>query len=82
MKSHGSLPISPMSRSASGPPADRTVRHFNQVDLARRWNISERTLERWRWLKTGPAYIRIGGRVVYRLQDIETYEAGQLRTGK
>lgn len=52
-----------------------TTRHLNQIDLARRWRISERTLERWRWLREGPAYLKIGGRVAYRLEDIEAYEA-------
>jgi hypothetical protein len=57
---------------------DRSVRHFNQVDLSRRWNISPRTLERWRWLKQGPTYLKIGGRVVYRLEDIEAFEKAQI----
>ena len=39
--------------------------------------VFERTLERWRWLKTGPAYIKVGGRVVYALTDVEAYEAAQ-----
>jgi hypothetical protein len=47
--------------------------------LARRWNISPRTLERWRWLGTGPRYLKIGGRVVYRLDDIEAFEIAQLQ---
>jgi hypothetical protein len=54
------------------------VRHLHQVDLARRWKISPRTLERWRWLNQGPAYLKVGGRVVYRLSDIEAYEVAQL----
>jgi hypothetical protein len=52
--------------------------HLNQIELSRRWSISPRTLERWRWLKAGPRYLKIGGRVVYRLEDVEAYEAGQL----
>jgi hypothetical protein len=56
------------------------IRHLNQVDLSRRWGISPRTLERWRWLGQGPRYLKVGGRVVYRLADIEAYEAAQLRT--
>ena len=56
------------------------VRHLNQIELAERWNISKRTLERWRWIGEGPAYLKIGGRVVYRLEDIERYETEQLRT--
>lgn len=55
------------------------VRHLNQVELAARWTISHRTLERWRWTGEGPAFIKIGGRVVYRLEDVEAYEAAQLR---
>ena len=53
--------------------------HLNQVQLADRWNISPRTLERWRWAGEGPRYMKLGGRVVYRLVDIEAYEAQQLR---
>jgi hypothetical protein len=56
-----------------------SVRHLNQVELSRRWNISPRTLECWRWLGEGPAHLKIGGRVLYRLQDIEAFEATQLR---
>ena len=55
------------------------VRHFNQVELAARWNISPRTLERWRWTGDGPGYIKIGGRVVYPLQDVESFEQKQRR---
>ena len=43
-----------------------TTKHLNQTELSGRWNLSPRTLERWRWLKTGPAHLKIGGRVVYR----------------
>jgi hypothetical protein len=55
------------------------TQHLNQVELSRRWRISPRTLERWRWLGTGPPYAKIGGRVVYLLGDIEAYEAKQKR---
>jgi DNA-binding transcriptional MerR regulator len=54
--------------------------HFHQVELARRWKLSPRTLERWRWLGLGPRHIKIGGRVVYRLEDIEAYEADNMRS--
>ena len=55
------------------------LRHFNQVQLSRRWSLSPRTLERWRWLKAGPPFLKIGGRVVYRLEDVEKFEAAQMR---
>jgi len=32
-----------------------------------------------RWVGEGPVYMKIGGRVVYRLDDILAYEQAQLR---
>jgi hypothetical protein len=68
---------------AVGSSGDRNLspptQHLNQVELARRWRISPRTLERWRWSGHGPPYMKIGGRVVYRLADIEAFEAAQTR---
>jgi hypothetical protein len=57
-----------------------TVRHLHQVELARRWRVSPRTLERWRWLGQGPAYLKLGANVVYQLEDVLAYEAAQRRT--
>ena len=57
-----------------------TIKHLHQSELANRWALSMRTLERWRWLGFGPKYLKIGGRVVYRLEDIESYEAEQVRS--
>jgi len=54
------------------------IKHLNQIELADRWNINERTLERWRWTGEGPTYLKIGGRVVYRLEDVEAFEADNL----
>jgi hypothetical protein len=62
--------------------ADRLVRHLNQIDLSRRWKLSHRTLERWRWLRQGPNYLKIGGRIVYRIEDVEAFEAAQLQRPK
>jgi hypothetical protein len=68
-----------LSKQVTSQASDRPIRHLNQIDLARRWNVSPRTLERWRWLKTGPEYLKIGGHVVYRLDDIERYETRQVK---
>lgn len=54
------------------------VQHINQVELSRRWRLSPRTLERWRYRGTGPQYLKVGGRVVYRLDDIEAFEARRI----
>jgi predicted site-specific integrase-resolvase len=57
-----------------------STKHLNQRELAERWNISQRTLERWRWVGDGPQFLKLGGRVVYRVEDVERYEAEQLRS--
>jgi hypothetical protein len=54
------------------------LRHLSQLELARRWSISPRTLERWRWTGDGPRYIKLKGRVAYREADVEAYEAERL----
>jgi hypothetical protein len=54
------------------------MQHFDQKNLAKRWLISPRTLEQWRWQGRGPRYLKIGGRVVYRVSDIEAFEATNL----
>jgi predicted site-specific integrase-resolvase len=60
------------------------VRHLNQQELSNRLGISCRTLERWRWTGVGPRFIKIEGRVKYRLADIEPMSrngfVNQLRT--
>jgi hypothetical protein len=59
---------------------DRPINHLNQVQLGRRWCMSHRTLERWRWEGKGPRYLKVGGRVLYRLTDIEAFERNGLST--
>ena len=65
-----------LSEDATSPHGPR---HLNQNELSRRWTISPRTLERWRWRNEGPAYLKLGGRVAYRLEDVEAYEAKRIR---
>jgi hypothetical protein len=54
------------------------MRHLDQKSLAERWLVSPRTLEQWRWQGRGPRYLKIGGRVIYRLPDIEAFESRNL----
>jgi len=55
------------------------IRHLTQLELAERWRISEATLERWRSEGLGPQYLKLHGRVLYRLVDIEAYEEACIR---
>ena len=56
-----------------------SVKHLNQRQLADRWDVSEATLERWRSEGIGPVFLKLQGRVLYRLGDIEAFEADSLR---
>lgn len=56
-----------------------SIKHLNQQQLADRWSVSEATLERWRTEGIGPIYLKLQGRVLYRVADIEAFEAESLR---
>ena len=69
----------PTAATTSGALVAKQVKHLNEIELSRRWGISHRTLQRWRWLKQGPVYLKVGGAVRYRLEDVEAFERSQLR---
>lgn len=43
-------------------------------ELAERWRIKPGALAHWRVAGEGPAFVKVGGRVLYRLSDVETFE--------
>ena len=60
-------------------PHPSATQHLLQAELAARWRISLRTLERWRTAGSGPDWLRLGTRIVYRLDDVLAYEQACLR---
>jgi hypothetical protein len=66
------------------PPSNLDVvvtSHLMQAELAERWRVSPRTLERWRCAGTGPGWLQLNGRVLYRLEDVIAFERSRLRCG-
>ena len=57
------------------------TRHINPFQLSRRWGITPKTLQNWRSKFKGPAFIKVGGHVLYRLEDIERFESDNLHNG-
>ncbi len=55
------------------------VHHITQRELAIRWNKAVGTIERYRADGKGPQYLKIGGQVIYRIEDIEAFEQSCLR---
>lgn len=49
---------------------------LSQADLVARWGgrISVRTLANWRSQSNGPRYVKLGGRIAYRLADVAAWE--------
>ena len=49
-------------------------------EAAQYLTVSRRTLERWRTEGGGPAYVKLGGCIRYRVSDLDEYIASELRT--
>ena len=49
------------------------------AELARRWRITTRTLERWRVSETGPVWLLLNGTVRYASEDVLTFERARTR---
>ncbi len=56
------------SNTAGLPP-----RYLRTPEAARFLGLSDRTLEKHRTYGTGPAYRKLGGRVVYALEDLQAW---------
>ena len=55
------------------PPTPLPPRFLRTSEAARQLGLSGRTLEKHRTYGTGPLYRKIGGRVVYALQDLQAW---------
>ncbi len=55
------------------PSAGLPPRYLRTSEAARFLSLSGRTLEKHRTYGTGPSYRKIGGRVVYALDDLKTW---------
>lgn len=57
--------------SAARP--DSPPRHLRTPEAARFLGLSGRTLEKHRTYGTGPVYRKLGGRIVYALDDLQAW---------
>ena len=62
----------------SAVPAEPNRELLTEKMLADRWVCSVARLQRWRTVGEGPPYLKIVGKVLYRLKDIEAYEEASL----
>jgi predicted DNA-binding transcriptional regulator AlpA len=59
---------------------DPLARYLRTPEAARILGLSPRTLEKHRTYGTGPTYHKLGGRVVYELDDIKAWADRGTRT--
>jgi len=64
----------PSSKEMQMTPEQLNAQHLTQRELAKRWNKAVSTIERYRSDGKGPRYLKIGGKCLYRLEDILEYE--------
>ena len=57
-------------------PGDRRV--LNENELAQRWGLSPKTLQRWRSEGRGPRYLKLSKRVSYPLEAVIDFEYSAL----
>jgi hypothetical protein len=48
---------------------------MNENELATRWNISPKTLQRWRSEGRGPRFMKMSKRVVYPIDEVLDFES-------
>lgn len=55
---------------------DNDPEYITAAELSARWKgaITARTLANWRCTGSGPRFVKIGGRVMYRLADVQAWE--------
>jgi hypothetical protein len=63
------------------PLSDTIVTHLNTPQLAARWHVTVGHLQNLRSAGIGPAYVKIGARVLYTVAAIEAYEAARTIDG-
>ena len=48
--------------------------YLTSKELAQRWRLNDQTLANWRHAGKGPPFIRVGARVLYPMEGIESFE--------
>lgn len=76
------MPDKPNDHSCSARTSGRRRNLLVERDLADRWLCSLRTVQRMRKAGYGPAYIRIGGRILYNFEDVLAFELARRQGGE
>ena len=64
---------------AVGHSITMSIQFLSEVDLAARWAMSSKTLTRWRTIRRGPPFVKLGKTVRYAMSDVLEFERNGLR---
>lgn len=56
----------------------RTI-YLTSKEVAIRWKLTPETMKKWRCAGKSPPYRKLGGRILYKIEEIERFEAEALR---
>lgn len=62
----------------SGTAIDKPV-YLTSEQAAEYLGVKHRLMEYWRWRNSGPVFIRVGGRIRYKLDDLEAFIASKAK---
>lgn len=66
------------TRKTASPLSIKDPDLLTEQMLAERWHCSASRLQCWRSANTSPTYLKIGGKVLYRQEDVRAYEDAHL----
>jgi len=72
------MPGALVSEAPPVPWAPHERRVLSEAELAQRWGVNPKTLQRWRTEGRGPKYLKLSKRVTYPLEAIVEFERGAL----
>ncbi|MCK5778779.1 MAG: helix-turn-helix domain-containing protein [Rhodospirillales bacterium] len=67
-----------MSESKKVHLSDDETALLTEKQLAKKWNVSIKTIQAWRFKGIGIRYVKIGRSVRFRLRDVLEYEEAHL----
>jgi hypothetical protein len=74
------LPLERIISTSPAADASTSAATLTPRDLAARWRVTANHLANLRWQGQGPAFLKLGGVVRYRLADVEAYEDAAIVT--
>ena len=65
----------------NNPEWPEPAEFLKEAELAARWRLTPRTLQRWRQQGRAIDHALIGGKILYRVEDVEAHERRASRRG-